>query len=107
MMYPKPVKQKKSKLRSKLRDNAKGKDCTLRLPGCRRDPAYTVLCHIRRNNWGGTAIKPHDILAFFACDVCHEKEERHHPECSDGDILRALGETLLIQLHDGFITLDK
>jgi len=85
-----------------LRMNAKGKPCTLRLPGCRGDPDYSVLCHIRRNGWGGTSLKPHDMLAFIGCDICHEKQERRHEDCTDADILRALGETLLIHIGDGF-----
>jgi len=81
--------------------NARGKPCTLRLDGCRGDAAYTVLCHIRRNGWAGAGQKPPDFLAFFACDLCHEKQERHHPDCTDADLLRALGETLKIQFADG------
>lgn len=30
----------------KLRDSARGQDCALRLPGCRHNPEYTVLCHL-------------------------------------------------------------
>lgn len=86
-----------------LRANAEGKDCQLMLPGCRNDPQYTVLCHIRRNGWGGTGLKPNDMLAYFGCDKCHEKQERHHPDCTDADILRALGNTMLIQANDGLI----
>lgn len=101
-----PMKAKSAKKaveKHPLRDNAKGQNCTLRLSQCRHDPEYTVLCHIRRNGWGGAGLKPHDLLAFFACDRCHEMEERHHAECTDADILRALGETLIAQMGDGMI----
>ena len=103
---PKRMKQVSDKKRAEkhpLRDNAKGQNCTLRLSQCRHDPEYTVLCHVRRNGWGGAGGKPHDLLAFFACDKCHEMQERHHSECTDADILRAVGETLLIQHADGKI----
>lgn len=102
----KPMKQRSPKKvaeKHPLRDNAKGQDCTLRLSQCRHDPDYTVLCHIRRNGWGGAGLKPHDLLAFFACDRCHDMEERHHEECTDKDILRALGETLMAQKNDGIL----
>lgn len=102
----KPMKAKSAKKaveKHPLRDNANGQNCTLRLSQCRHDPQYTVLCHIRRNGWGGTRLKPHDLLAFFACDRCHEMEERHHAECTDADILRALGDTLMAQINDGII----
>lgn len=95
------VSAKKAAEKHPLRDNAKGQNCTLRLSQCRGDPEYTVLCHIRRNGWGGAGGKPNDLLAFFACDKCHEMQERHHLECTDGELLRALGETLLVQLGDG------
>lgn len=97
------VSAKKAAEKHPLRDNAKGKECQLKLAGCRNDPKYTVLCHVRRNGWGGMGAKPNDLLAFFACDICHEKQERHSPDCSDSDILRAVGRTLLIQQSDGLI----
>lgn len=90
-----------------LRDNANGKPCTLRLPGCRNDPQYTVLAHYRRFGWAGAAQKPHDMLGAFGCDMCHDKQERHHPDCTDADMLRAMGETLMIQLADGVIVIEK
>jgi hypothetical protein len=49
-------------------------------------------------------LKPHDVLGVFSCDRCHDKQERHHPDCTDADLLRALGETLLQQIEDGLIT---
>ena len=83
--------------------NAEGKPCTLRLQGCRHNPEYSVLCHLRRNAWGGMGVKPDDLLAVIACDKCHEKQERHHPDCTDTDLLRALGETIMIHMQSGII----
>ena len=51
-----------------LREAAKGQQCTIRLPGCRFDPDYTVLAH---ENGAGMAIKHHDLRSAFACDKCH------------------------------------
>jgi hypothetical protein len=101
-IYQKRGKPKRDSL-SAARKNARGKPCTLRLSGCRGGGEFTVLCHIRRFGWGGMGLKPNDLLAFFACDVCHEKQERHSDDCKDADILRALGETLLIQHADGIV----
>jgi hypothetical protein len=103
--YMARVKSKKNE--TALRKSAKGKPCTLRLPGCRMDNDYTVLAHIRRFGWGGTGIKPHDILAIFACDKCHEKQERHDDLCDYKEVLRALGETLMIQLQSGMIKVSE
>lgn len=48
-------------------------------------------------------MKPNDLLAVFACDLCHEKQERYHPLCSDKEVLRALGETIMVQMQNGII----
>jgi hypothetical protein len=98
----KPMKQ--TSHTSPLTDNARGQDCQLRLPGCRHDPDYTVFCHIRRFGWGGMGKKPNDMLGYFGCDRCHEAQERYDPICTDADVIRALGNTLLIQQKDGLIT---
>lgn len=98
---------KTNKNKTALREAAKGKPCTLRLAGCRMDNDYTVLAHIRRFGWGGAGIKPHDILAIFACDRCHEKQERRDKLCDDKEVLRALGETLMMHLHSGMIKVSE
>jgi hypothetical protein len=102
----KPMRQKSAKAAGTphpLRENAKGKPCTMRLPGCRGGTEHTVLAHYRRFGWAGAGQKPHDMLGAFACDLCHEKQERRHPDCTDADMLRAMGETLMMQLADGVI----
>lgn len=94
---------KKRKEGHPLREGARGMECTLRLEGCRHSTEYTVLAHLRRFGWAGMGQKPHDLLAVFACDKCHEKQEKRSEFCTDTDILRALGETLMIQMHNGII----
>jgi hypothetical protein len=84
-----------------IRDAARGQNCTLRLPGCRNDVSTVVLAHLRRNGWAGMAQKPPDYLGVFACGHCHALQEAHR--CSDGDILRALGETLNVLFRLGVI----
>jgi hypothetical protein len=84
-----------------IRDAAEGQSCKLRLPGCRNDVSTVVLCHLRRNNWAGMAQKPPDYLGVFACGHCHALQEAH--KCSDGDILRALGETLMALVDLGVL----
>jgi len=86
-----------------LRQNAEGMPCTLRLPGCRDDRATVVLCHYRRFNWGGMGEKPIDVLGCFACHHCHLMQEAHHPDATDTDLLRAMGETFIIQWTSGII----
>jgi hypothetical protein len=100
----KQVSDKRAEEKHPLRDNAEGKSCTLRLPGCRHDSGTVVFAHYRRFSWGGMGLKPNDLLGCFACDSCHEKQEHYHEDATYEDMLRAMGETLLIQLEDGIIT---
>ncbi len=74
-----------------LRAFAKDQACTLRLDGiCNRDPTTTVLCHVRLFGASGGGQKPPDLCAFHGCSACHAAEAT----ASDGDILRAVLETL-------------
>jgi hypothetical protein len=58
----------------KLKDSAKGQDCTIRLPGiCNFRPETTVLCHL---NGGGTGTKKSDLFAAFGCSDCHNEVDR-------------------------------
>lgn len=60
-----------------LRKKAKGKDCTIRIPGiCNYDPATTVLCHIRLPGITGAAFKAPDIMAARGCSACHDEVDR-------------------------------
>lgn len=88
-----------------LRNSARGEACTLRLPCCNGDPQTTVLAHLRMFGWAGTAQKPPDYLAVFACAACHDAMDKRAPEngwmCGFEDVLRALGETLRRQHEKG------
>lgn len=54
----------------KLRNSARGQDCTVRIPGvCNFDPATTVLAHI---NGGGMGMKNENYLGSFTCSACHD-----------------------------------
>lgn len=54
----------------KLRESARGQDCSIRIPGvCNHNPETTVLSHI---NGGGMGTKTSDIHAAFCCSNCHD-----------------------------------
>lgn len=55
-----------------IRNSARGRDCTVRLPGCNGDPATTVLAHYRLAGTCGIGIKPPDVNGAFACSYCHD-----------------------------------
>lgn len=89
----------------KLRDSARGQDCTLRLPGvCSFDPARTVLCHLPVG-MKGMGLKSPDLFAVFGCDNCHAVVDgRARGEFDYSDLLRALAETQMIWVREGLLT---
>jgi hypothetical protein len=62
---------------------AKGKDCTLCLPGCPNATETTVLCHLRQFSGGGMGIKPWDGEAILADDWCHSRLDGRVPWIKD------------------------
>lgn len=55
----------------KIRNAAKGQDCTLAIPGiCSFNPETVVLCHFP-DEFGGMGTKPSDLSAGFGCHDCH------------------------------------
>jgi hypothetical protein len=56
----------------KIRDSAKGEECTLKSPGaCNYDAETTVLCHFTLHN-GGSAKLNGDLSAGYGCSGCHD-----------------------------------
>ncbi len=62
-----------------LRDEARGRPCTLRLPGCSPGPQNetVVLCH---REGGGTAGKSDDANAVLGCFACHSQLDSALPD---------------------------
>lgn len=57
---------------NKLRQSAKGEDCTLNIAGvCNYNPETTVLAHLP-DETKGTGKKSDDISSCFACSDCHD-----------------------------------
>lgn len=60
----------------KLRDSARGQDCTLNIAAvCNYDSATTILAHLPDES-NGMGKKPDDISACFACSSCHDAIDR-------------------------------
>ena len=59
---------------SKLTKAAKGKTCTVRIPGfCNFNPETTVPAHVNGVRFGhGTGFKVEDILTADCCSDCHD-----------------------------------
>jgi hypothetical protein len=81
MQKRKPVRLKK------IRDAANGEDCTINSPWCLngRDCNETVvLAHYGEPDEKGTALKPDDTSAAFACAQCHDwLDGRYQPKKGD------------------------
>ncbi|HAT3780896.1 DUF1364 domain-containing protein [Serratia marcescens] len=62
---------------SKLTKAARGRECQVRIPGvCNFNPETTVLAHYRLAGTCGTATKPDDMQAAWACNACHDEIDR-------------------------------
>lgn len=57
----------------KLRDSARGEECTFQISGiCKGDTSTVVLCHLPDESHGGSR-KSDDICAAYGCDDCHSR----------------------------------
>ena len=92
-----------------IRKSARGRPCTVRLPGCARDPEKTVGAHLRTTGVG-LGRKPLDSMLVYACNHCHDvidKRKRTNImpiEVAEATI-RALAETHEYLIEDGLMIL--
>lgn len=65
-----------------LRKEARGRGCTVRLPGvCNHNSETVVLAHIRMAGVSGMGMKADDLLGAWACSACHDAiDRRSHTE---------------------------
>ena len=82
----------------KIRNSAKGEECSLRIsPNCTDEYGAVVLCHIGKNR--GMSIKCGDHFGVYACNHCHDiidgrvKPDQFSPVELGMEKLRALEET--------------
>jgi hypothetical protein len=55
----------------KLRDSARGEECTLQIfPYCNGNPETVVLCHLPSGS--GMGQKSPDWFAVYGCSTCHD-----------------------------------
>ncbi|RFS90034.1 DUF1364 domain-containing protein [Serratia marcescens] len=77
-----------------LRKEARGRDCQIRIPGvCNFNTETTVLAHYRLAGTCGTAIKPDDTQAAWACSACHDEVDRRTRliDANDARLMHAEG----------------
>jgi len=97
-----------------IREHAKGKNCTIRLPGiCNGDPSTTVFCHLNDSAFGkGMGQKATDLAGFHGCFACHAYVDTGHgtkPLMSDAELEKAMMvavvRTWTMLVNDGVLAL--
>jgi hypothetical protein len=87
-----------------LRDSAAKQECTLREPGvCLHDAETVIFAHYRRFGVAGMGQKPPELIGANMCAACHDFQEKHG--AGDGELLRAMIETLINRWQAGLIRL--
>ncbi|MGQ6400865.1 DUF1364 domain-containing protein [Serratia sp. IR-2025] len=79
---------------SKLTKEARGRECQVRIPGvCNFNPETTVSAHYRLAGTCGTAIKPDETQAAWACSACHDEVDRRTRliDANDARLMHAEG----------------
>jgi hypothetical protein len=72
-----------------LRKLAKGRECTVRIPGvCCGNRETVVLAHYRLSGLNGMGMKPPDLIAAYACFECHNAIDRRSHMDLDRDYVR-------------------
>jgi hypothetical protein len=75
----------------KLRKEAKGRGCMVRIPEvCNHNSETVVLSHYRLAGVSGIGMKSPDILGAWACSACHDAIDRRAHTDLDRDYVRLL-----------------
>ena len=56
----------------KIRDSARGMDCTVQSPWCNHNPETTCFAHYGEPGEKGMGLKPDDTSGVYACSSCHD-----------------------------------
>jgi hypothetical protein len=84
----------------KIRESARGEQCSIRYPGCDGGTDTTVLAHLN-SKWKGVGNKSPDIFGVYACHFCHQKLDSGRIPASEQ--LQALMETQMKLYRKGLI----
>ena len=93
-----------------LRAQARGRDCTVRLPDiCNGNPETVVLAHFRMAGVSGMGMRSPDLVAALACSLCHDAIDRRAHMDLDRDYVRlahleGVVRTQAIWIREGKVT---
>jgi hypothetical protein len=75
----------------KLRKEARGRGCMVRIPDvCNHNSETVVLAHYRLAGVSGIGMKSPDVLGAWACSSCHDAIDRRAHTDLDRDYVRLL-----------------
>jgi len=64
---------------SKLRNEARGRECQVSIPGvCSGNPETVVLAHLRMAGLTGFGMKANDLFGAWCCSDCHDVIDRRN-----------------------------
>jgi hypothetical protein len=92
----------------KIRDSAKGQECTMNSPYCNHDPATVVFAHFGEPGEKGMGLKPSDSSGCYICSGCHDWVDGRVPyKLNDPDKLplwfKAMRKTWYMLILDGVL----
>lgn len=93
----------------KLRDSAKGQECTMRIGNvCNHNSETTVLCHFPSID-KGMANKSPDYWAGFGCSDCHKYLDDNRLSAFDKQLIitNSLFQTWKVWIEMGLISIPK
>ncbi len=85
-----------------LRNEARGRDCQIRLPGvCCHNPETVVLAHYRMAGLSGMGMKSPDLCGAWACATCHTYVDTHRDDATARAFLEGVLRTIAVLSHEG------
>jgi len=94
----------------KIRDSARGQDCTVNGPTCNHNPETVVFAHYGEPGEKGMGLKPDDTSGAYACSACHDVlDGRVASSACMGDVqktwywFRAMRRTWKLLLENGVL----
>lgn len=95
----------------KIRDSAKGQDCTANTPWCNHNPETVVFAHYGEPGEKGVGLKPDDTSGAYVCSDCHDHLDgrkrwyvNHHINIPKQDYwFRAMRRTWKLLIENGVL----
>lgn len=106
------IPKQKPILLKKIRESARGMDCTVESPWCNHNSETVVFAHYGEAGEKGMGLKPDDTSGAYACSLCHDWLDgrlRMNPENNNEDYskiyywFRAMRRTWRLLIENGVL----